>query len=90
MLLFKLSSEVRTDTLGSLNSIDKKLLYIPKFNTVTYGKESLRYVCPFLWNEIFKTGIIEVNNDKKKNIPVTKIKTVHNSKMLYRYSLEQS
>ena len=94
MELFQLSCEIRTDTFGSLNSIDKKLLYIPKFNTITYGKESLRYVCPFLWNETFKTGTIVVNDDKKKNIPVSKIKTVYNFKnalkrhYLYRYSIE--
>ena len=94
MELFQLSCEIRTDTFGSLNSIDKKLLYIPKFNTITYGKESLRYVCPFLWNETFKTGTIAVNDDKKKNIPVSKIKTVYNFKnalkrhYLYRYSIE--
>ena len=94
MELFQLSCEIRTDTFGSLNSIDKKLLYIPKFNTITYGKESLRYVCPFLWNETFKTGTIVVNDDKKKNTPVSKIKTVYNFKnalkrhYLYRYSIE--
>ena len=78
MNLFKLSSEVRTSTCEFLNSIDKKLLYIPKFNTITYGKNSLRYICPHLWNETFKTGVICINSNKEKNIPVSKIKTIHN------------
>ena len=80
MQIFQLSSEVRTHTCDSLNSIDKKLLYIPKFHTTTYGKQSLRYVCAKLWNETFKTGFIRVNNDNKKNIAISKIKTIHNFK----------
>ena len=94
MPLFQLSSDVRTNTFDSLNSIDKKLLYIPKFNTITYGKQSLRYICPKLWNETFKTGVIRVNNIKEKNIPVSKIKTIHNFKnalkrhYLFTYSFE--
>ena len=94
MLIFKLSSEIRTNTFDSLNSIDKKLLYIPKFNTVTYGKKSLRYVGPTLWNKTFKTGIVQVDIKKEKNISVSKIKTVHNFKnalkrhFLFKYSIE--
>ena len=94
MMLFQLSHDVRTNTLQSLNSIDKKLLYIPKFNKETYGKESLRYVCPLLWNEVFKTGFIEVSNIKNKNISVSKIKTIYHFKnalkrhFLYKYSIE--
>ena len=94
MQLFQLSSEVRTNAFDSLNSIDKKLLYIPKFNTVTYGKQSLRYFCPKLWNETFKTGVISVSDVQKKNIPMSKIKTIHNFKnalkrhYLYLYSLK--
>ena len=64
MHLFKLSSEVRINSLESLNSIDKKLLYIPKFKTVTYGKNSLRYYGPTLWNKTFKTGVIRVRYQK--------------------------
>ena len=94
MQFFKLSSEVRPNAFDSLNSIDKKLLYIPKFNTVTYGKQSLRYLCPKLWNDTFKTGFISVSDVQKKNIPISKIKTIHNFKnalkrhYLYLYTLE--
>jgi exonuclease III len=94
MQLFQLSSEVRLNALNSLNSIDKKLLYIPKFSTVTYGKQSLRYLGPKLWNDTFKTGVILVSDIQKKNIPMSKIKTIHNFKnalkrhYLYLYSSE--
>ena len=94
MRLFKLSSEVRTNSFESLNSIDKKLLYIPKFKTVTYGKRSLRYLGPTLWNETFKTGIIRVSSVKQRNIAVSKIRSVYNFKnalkrhYLFKYSIE--
>lgn len=67
---------------------------LPKFNTVTYGKQSLRYPCPKLRNDTFKTGFISVSDVQKKNIPVSKIKTIHNSKNAlkrhypYLYTLE--
>ena len=80
MTLFKLSSEIRTNTPQALNSIDQKLLYIPKFHTVRHGKCSLRYYGPKLWNETFKSGTIQVNQDRKKDIKVSKIKTVFNFK----------
>ena len=80
MTLFKLSSEIRTNTPQALNSIDQKLLYIPKFHTVRHGKCSLRYHGPKLWNETFKSGTIQVNQDRKKDIKVSKIKTVFNFK----------
>ena len=78
--LFKLSSEVRTNAPQKLNSIDQKLLYIPKFKTITYGKSSLRYHCPQLWNSTFKTGSIQVNYDRNKDIKASKIMTVYNFK----------
>ena len=88
MHIFQLSSEVRINAFNSLNSIDKKLLYIPKFNTVTYGKRSLRYLCPKLWNDTFKTGVISVSDVQNKNISMSKIKTIHNFKnALKRYYL---
>ena len=80
MSLFKLSGEVRTNAPQKLNSIDQKLLYIPKFKTITYGKSSLRYHCPQLWNSTFKTGSIQVNYDRNKDIKASKIMTVYNFK----------
>ena len=92
MSLFKLSSEVRIDCQDNLNSIINKLLYIPKFNSVTYGKQSLRYHVPKLWNETFKTGSIGVGTNK--SIPISNIKTIYSFKnalkrhYLHNYSIE--
>ena len=92
MSLFRLSCEIRSYT--NLNSIDKKLLFIPDFKGITYGKQSLKYMGPKLWNDTFKTGIIQVHTNKAKNIPLSKIKNIYNFKSvlkkhyLYNYSLE--
>ena len=51
-------------------------------------------ICPKLWNETFKTGSIQVNSNKEKNITVSKIKTIHNFKnalkrhYLFNYTIE--
>jgi hypothetical protein len=79
MSMFRLSSEVRTET-QTLNSIHNKLLYIPPFRTTSYGKQSLTYLGPKLWNEIFKTSSIQVNVDRKKDIKTSKIKTIYSFK----------
>ena len=72
MSMFRLNSEVRTET-QTLNSIHNKLLYIPPFHTTSYGKQSLTYLGPKLWNEIFKTSSIQVNVDRKNDIKTSKI-----------------
>ena len=74
MTLFTLSSNVHTTT-RELNSSINQLLYIPKAKTTTYGLNSIRYQCPKLWNKVFKTGIIQVDEDKNKNIRLSDIKT---------------
>ena len=33
---------------------------IPRFNSVSYGKHSLRYLGPFLWNKLVKTSLRRV------------------------------
>ena len=87
MNLFQLSSDVRTDT-QNLNSIVNRLLYIPKFQTMTYGKHSLKYLCSKLWNDTFKTGSIQVSSNPVKLIKTTQIKTIYNFKnALKRYFL---
>ena len=73
MSLFTVSSDVHT-TARELNSSINQLLYIPKANTTKYGVNSIRYQCPKLWNKVFKTGIIQVDEDKKKNIRLSDIK----------------
>ena len=50
MSLFRLSSDVHT-TFRRLKSTINKLIYIPNFKTITYGKDSLRYQCAKLWND---------------------------------------
>ena len=57
MSLFTLSSEIRT-SYQVLNSVVNKLLFIPHFKTITYGRHSIKYQGPKLWNETFKTGCI--------------------------------
>ena len=72
MSLFTLSSDVHI-TPRELNSSVNQLLYIPRAKTTTYGLNSIRYQCPKLWNKIFKTGILQVDEDK--NIKLSDIKT---------------
>ena len=74
MTLFQLSSDVHT-THRELNSSGNNRLYIPKAKTSTYGLQSLRYQCPKLWNEVFKKGFIQVDNDKKSIIKISDIRS---------------
>ena len=71
--LFQLSSNVHTQT-RKLNSAVNKLIYIPKVITKTYGIDSIRYKCASLWNKIFKTGEIKIDDDKENNKKLSEIK----------------
>ena len=73
MNLFSYSSDVHTVS-RELNSTVNKLIYIPKVNTTTYGIDSIRYQCATLWNKFFKKGEIKVDDDKKNNMKLSKIK----------------
>ena len=53
MSLFQLSTNVQTTNL-ELNSANHNLLYLSPWKTLTYGKKSIRYQCPKLWNHTFK------------------------------------
>ena len=75
MSLFRQSSEVHT-TSQVLNSTANQLIHIPSITTVTYGNKSIRYQCAKLWNEIFKTGDIQVEVDKSKNVKLNDILNV--------------
>ena len=92
MSLFKMSCEIRT-RYQFLNSVVNNLLYVPHFNTKKYGRQSLRYKGPKLWNETFKTGNLKV--DSNKNVKLSKIKTLQHLKnalkrhYFYKYSLQQ-
>ena len=70
MNLFNFSSDFHTAP-RELNSIVNKLIYIPRVKTTTYGINSISYQ----WNKYFKNGEIKVDEDKKKNVKLSKIKT---------------
>jgi hypothetical protein len=92
MTLFQLSSDVQTTNL-TLNSVNNNLLYLPPFKTTTYGKKSIKYQCPKLWNHTFKNGSIKINSDPTKDVHISTIKTNKNfnktlkQHYLYSYSL---
>ena len=87
MTLFQISSDIHK-THRELNSTVNNLLYIPKAKTTTYGLQSIRYQCPKLWNNVFKKGFIQVDNDKTNNIKLSDIKTKKGfSSVLKKYFL---
>ena len=74
MSLFKLSSDVHTSH-RELNSTVNNLLHIPKAKTTTYGLKSIKYLCPKLWNKVFKKGFLQIDDDKSNVIKLSDIKT---------------
>ena len=76
MSLFVLSSNVHM-TNQVLNSAINNLIHIPAFGTITYGKNSIKYHCAKLWNDMFPTGYIQVDIDRKKDIHLSKINSIH-------------
>ena len=74
MDLFHLTSDVHTTNLV-LNSTDRKFLHLPPFKTMTYGKKSIRYQCPKIWNHTFKTGKLQIDLDRSKDIKLDSINT---------------
>ena len=91
MSLFVLSSNVHI-TNQVLNSALNNLIHIPAFDTLTYGRNSIKYHCAKLWNDMFPTGVIQVDVDRKKDIHLSKINSIHYFKkvlkqhFLYKYS----
>ena len=77
MSLFQLTTDVQTTNLV-LNSENRNLLYLPPFKTMTYGKRSIKYQCPKIWNHTFKTGTLQITSDK--NVKLESIKTIKNVK----------
>ena len=73
MNLFSYSSDVHTVS-RELNSNVNKLIYIPKVKTTTYGIDSIRYECASLWNKIFQNGEIKIDEEKKNNKKLSRIK----------------
>ena len=68
-----ISRDVHTQS-RELNSAVNSLLYIPKVKTKTYGLQSIRFHCAKLWNLKFKYGSIQVDDNKKNNVELSKIK----------------
>ena len=91
MSLFRLSSDVHT-TSRELNSTVNRLIYMPSFKTITYGKDSLRYQCAKLWNKTFKTGIIQIDTNERKKLAeirnVNSFKETLKKHFLYSYTFE--
>ena len=91
MSLFRLCSDVHT-TSRRLNSTVNRLIYIPNFKTITYGKDSLRYQCAKLWNHTFKTGDIQVGANKRKKLSeicnINGFKNTLKRHFLYSYTIE--
>ena len=91
MSLFVLSSNIHS-TNQVLNSAINNLIHIPSFDTISYGRNSIKYHCARLWNETFPTGFIQVNADRTKDIHLSKINSIHYFKktlkkhFLYKYS----
>ena len=87
MSLFKLTTDVQTTNLV-LSSSKNNLLYTPRFQTMTYGKKSIKYQCPKIWNQTFKNGSLQTELDRTKDIKLDSIKTVnHFKKSLKRHYL---
>ena len=92
MNLFSFSGDVHTVP-RELNSTVNKLIYIPRVNSTTYGIDSIRYQCATLWNKYFKNGEIKVNEDKKNNVKLSKIKSkkcfnwIMKKHFLYSYTI---
>ena len=91
MSLFVLSSNIHS-TNQLLNSAINNLIHIPSFDTVTYGRNSIKFRCAQLWNEMFPTGYIQVSDDRSKDVHLSKINSIHYFKktlkkhFLYKYS----
>ena len=92
MSLFILSSNVHS-TNQVLNSAINNLIHIPSFDTITYGRNSIKFHCAQLWNNMFPTGFIQIQADRSKDVHLTKINTIHYFKkvlkqhFLYKYSV---
>ena len=93
MSLFKFSSDVHS-THRELNRTVNCLLHIPKAKTTAYGLKSIRYLCPKLWNEVFKKEFIQIDDDNENNVKLCDIKSrkgfnnVLKKYFLYSYTIE--
>ena len=77
---FKFVSNVHNyNTISASNN----LLYIPRIFTSTYGRKSIKFRCPILWNYTVKNGI-SIDNNAKNNVAIDSILNVYRFKMLLK------
>ena len=74
--LFTLSSDIH-------NYFLRRRLHVPGVSTSTYGKLSIKYSCPVLWNSTFEKGIA-VDKDVTNSITDEQILNVHQLKCLLK------
>ena len=92
MSLFILSSNIHSTNQALNTSIDN-LIRIPSFDTVSYGRNSIKFHCAQLWNNMFPTGFIQIDADRTKDVHLTKINSIHYFKkvlkrhFLFKYSV---
>ena len=94
MPLFQRSSDARS---VQTNSVIRDLLYLPPIQSSTYGIQSIRYRCAQLWNEMFKSGYVQVKDDREEHsrVLLSKIRNGDNLRnalkrhFLYFYSVDQ-
>ena len=83
MTLFVMSSDVH-QTNQVLNSVINNLIHIPCFNTITYGKESIKYHCAKLWNQMLPNGFLQIDADHNNDVHLSKINSIHYFKKLLK------
>ena len=84
--LFRLNENVHSH-------VTRQTFHIPRIGSLTYGKNSIRFRGPELWNAMFKVGII-IDKTVKNNVTMNQIhstfqfKGVLKKHFFYSYSLE--
>ena len=91
MSLFILRSDVdRTSRI--MKSKINRLFHLPTFNTITYGKDSISYKCAKLWNEKFKSGLLNIDAVSKVKVECLTTNKAFNSTLkkhfLYSYTVD--
>ena len=91
MSIFVLSSNMHSSN-QAVNSAMNNLIHIPSFETVTYGRNSIKFHCAKLWNAMSPTGCIQIHTDRRKDVHLSKINSIHYFKktlkrhFLYKYT----
>ena len=84
--LFRLNDNVHSH-------VTRQTFHVPSIRTSSYGKNSIRFRGPELWNSMFKPGIA-IDKTKKNNVTIDHIHSISQFKRVlkkhffYSYSLE--